>query len=310
MRKVKTNFDFLNKVKNLVGTDYTFLEPYQGCEVKIKVRHNTCGYIYKTTPTNFFVGKRCCYCQHKVGNLKRTKTTDQFKEEVKELVGEEYTVLSEYTKAKNKITMRHNSCGTIYEVAPCKFLIGRRCPTCAKKNRIVHRTKDTEWFQDKLTSILGSEYLVVSKYEKANIRVKIKHTSCGHTYYKTPRIIIDAHVGCPYCGCKSKGEEYILSYLETEGINYVYQKQFSTLIDILPLSYDFYIPDKNMLIEYQGIQHYEPKEFFGTDYFNVQLKHDAMKRDFAKTNGYVLLEIPYTWNTQDKVNSFLKDNGF
>lgn len=42
----KTNQDFVRQVKNLVGNEYSFLDPYNGARVKIKVRHNTCGRIF------------------------------------------------------------------------------------------------------------------------------------------------------------------------------------------------------------------------------------------------------------------------
>ena len=60
------------------------------------------------------------------------------------------------------------------------------------------------------------------------------------------------------------------------------------------LSYDFYLPDYNLFIEYQGIQHYKPIDFFGGEKsFKNQQKNDELKRMYAKKNSIELLEISY-----------------
>ena len=62
------------------------------------------------------------------------KTTEEFKQEVYNLVGNEYSVLGEYITNKTKIKMRHNKCGYEYEVTPNSFLSnGNRCRECWKK---------------------------------------------------------------------------------------------------------------------------------------------------------------------------------
>ena len=60
----------------------------------------------------------------------KRKTTKQFRYEVEQLVGDEYSVLGEYVSASTKIKMKHNECGYIYKIAPNNFLIGNRCPLC------------------------------------------------------------------------------------------------------------------------------------------------------------------------------------
>ena len=66
------------------------------------------------------------------------------------------------------------------------------------------------------------------------------------------------------------------------------------------------MPDYNILIEYQGQQHYESFEYFGgKNKFKSQQYHDKLKRDYAKDKGYKLLELHYSLDTQDKVNKYL-----
>ena len=54
------------------------------------------------------------------------------------------------------------------------------------------------------------------------------------------------------------------------------------------------MPKFNVLIEYNGIQHYEPVEYFGGErQFKIQQEHDKRKRKYAEDNKINLIEISY-----------------
>ena len=79
-------------------------------------------------------------------------------------------------------------------------------------------------------------------------------------------------------------------------IEFEFQKKFPELIGVNngKLSYDFYLPQYNLLTEIQGIQHEKPIEIFGgEEQFKTQQEHDRRKREYAEKNGYKLLEIWY-----------------
>lgn len=60
------------------------------------------------------------------------------------------------------------------------------------------------------------------------------------------------------------------------------------------LPFDFYIPSKNLLIEYNGGQHYKSvKHFGGQNSFLIRKHHDWLKRKYARDNNIKLLTIPY-----------------
>ena len=75
------------------------------------------------------------------------------------------------------------------------------------------------------------------------------------------------------------------------------------------LSYDFAMSDKKygyILIEYNGIQHYEANDYFGgEEKFKIQKEHDRRKRDYAKKHGYKLITIKYTYDTYESVEEYL-----
>lgn len=99
------------------------------------------------------------------------------------------------------------------------------------------------------------------------------------------------------CGCLSSfGEHNIKQYFINNKIKFESQKRFDDLLGLGNglLSYDFYIPQYNLLIEAQGQQHIAPKKLFGgEEQFQKQKEHDKRKREYAKKNGYRLLEIWY-----------------
>lgn len=99
------------------------------------------------------------------------------------------------------------------------------------------------------------------------------------------------------CGCLiSTAELEISQILQDINIEYETQKKYVGLVGTGGglLRFDFYLPKYNMLIEYQGKQHYTPfYRFGGEEAYQKGLIHDEIKREYCKKNGIKLLEIPY-----------------
>jgi hypothetical protein len=65
-------------------------------------------------------------------------------------------------------------------------------------------------------------------------------------------------------------------------------------------SFDFYLPDRGALIEFQGRQHYEPVAAFGgLMEFRKVMQRDRVKAAWAKQNGYRLITIKYDQNVEE-----------
>ena len=100
------------------------------------------------------------------------------------------------------------------------------------------------------------------------------------------------------CGCvRSKGEKKLNSILFENNVRYKTQFYFSDLKDKSYLYFDFAIFDNldNLicLIEYQGIQHFNPESVHGA-WNNLPQEHDKMKREYCQKHKIKLIEIPYT----------------
>lgn len=180
------------------------------------------------------------------------------------------------------------------------------CKVC---NSLSYRF-NLEEFILKANEVHGSKYCydnVVSV--NARDKIEIFCNSCL-TVFKQRK---DAHLsgsGCPVCK-ESKGELRVAKYLSSNNISFFRQKTFDKLRGVKPLKYDFYLPDHNKLIEYDGEGHYKP--IFGRTPESKQKnlekcqKNDMIKNKFAKDNNISLLRIPY-WDfeiLEELVKNFL-----
>ena len=122
------------------------------------------------------------------------------------------------------------------------------------------------------------------------------------------------------CGCmKSWMEYYVLQYCNSKGFvvgtNYEYQKRYDDLTGVggRKLSFDFLFHKDGIphcFVECQGAQHLRPVKYFGGDEkFEIQQFHDELKREYAKSIGVPLLEIPYTADKYEKVAEILRNAG-
>jgi hypothetical protein len=237
-------------------------------------------------------------------NMPRRKTDAEFKQEVYNLVGNEYTFLDTYINDKAKLRVKHNKCGNVYAVAPHDFLKGIRCHICSSK---AQRKLNTQ-FRKEVYDLVGNEYIFLDSYINTRTKIRVKHNKCGNIYKVKPTAFINGS-RCPFCS-SPKGELIISKILNKLSIHYEPQKTFDDLKDRDCLSYDFYIPSQSILIEYQGQQHYEPIDYFGgVNQFKIQQKHDKMKADYAKSHHYNLIAVPYTEDTLSKIKNYLIKHG-
>ncbi len=189
-----TTDDFKEYIKNNPkgdGKDYEVLGDYVDSKTKILIRHISCGTEYLVRPSYFKSGTRCPNCY---GTPK--KTTEQFKKEVYNLVGNEYSVVGEYKTALTKIRMRHNcnKCNNFeYDVKPNSFLGGRRCPKCFGNER-----KTTEQFKQEIFSLVENEYEILSEYKSTHKKILMKHSICNTKFETTPHKFLQGH-RCPEC---------------------------------------------------------------------------------------------------------------
>lgn len=229
-----------------------------------------------------------------------------------------YKFLDEYINSRTPIRVKHLDCGNIYYAIPRDIIRGKnRCSKCYQKNISVRYRQTEDTVISLANSILGDEYLILScDFKKVGTKfsyyLTIKHLTCGKVYTtRQDHITSDKRK----CSCtrnvKSVGENLLSEYFDKNSIEFCHPKLFDDLADKQKLHYDFYLPNFNVLVEYQGMQHYYKnhqitrKGRSAYDVWNLQIKHDNMKRKYAHDNGYVLIEVPYLFDTSSKVSRYV-----
>ena len=313
-----TNEEFLQRVQNLVGQEYSFLEKFINTRTNIKVRHNCdkCkNYEYKVSPKHFLAGRRCPKCAKLNNNINMRKTSSIYKKEIYNLVKDEYSLVGEYINAKTRVTIRHNNCNKIYTIFPQKFLSNQACPYCSN----IIRNKTTEQFKQEVYCLVGDEYTILGEYFNNYTNIKIRHNclKCNNYEWETtsPNKFLRG-TRCPKCN-ESKGEKTISNYLDLNNINYKTQYKIEECKNINALPFDFAIFDKNEnllgLIEYDGEQHFKLGSFGSKDENEIEKKfqqtqfRDQIKTNYCKDKNIALLRIKYTEfnNINDILEEFI-----
>ena len=120
---------------------------------------------------------------------------------------------------------------------------------------------------------------------------------CGNITYVSSCNLTRKKDATISCGCKkSKGEKKIIDILSIDNIHFITQKRFNTCVfpkTQRQLVFDFYLPEYNILIEYDGEQHFH--EIKNDRYNYLELKErDNYKDQWCKDNNIKLVRIPYT----------------
>lgn len=160
------------------------------------------------------------------------------------------------------------------------------------------KRKTTKEFIEDARKIHGNKY-DYSKVEYVNDRTLVRIIYPIHgEFLQTPNIHFQG-CGCQKCN-ESHLEKCVSKVLEDNKIEYVYQKKFDWLGK---QSLDFYLPEYNIAIECQGIQHYKPvKHFGGEENFIKTLNRDKIKLLKVLENNIKMVYV----NDNNK-NNFLKE---
>lgn len=183
------------------------------------------------------------------------------------------------------------------------------CPYCTNKKvaqsnclAVLHPNISCSWHPTKNLDL--TPFDVVAGTDK---KVWWVCESCKHEWETSVRGRTIKGSGCPSC-LESNGEKRVEIILNEIKINYEIQKRFDKCKNIKKLSFDFYLPQYNALIEYDGEQHFKSMDFFGGNKSFVETqKRDKIKNSFTLENNIPLLRIPYTKfdSIEEEIRSFV-----
>lgn len=290
MPKKKTNEEFLYDL-SLISNTIVPLEKYINAKTKIKIKCLVCENEFYNTPDNLLRGEKCPICALKQRGLKRRKSHDTFVQEMNAM-HPELIVQSQYKTSFDKVLCTCQVCGCVFNGTPARMLTGSGCPECANKKISQKLTKPYTQFKDELLSI-NPNIEIIGEYIRQSEHLCVKCNICHHEWSPLGTSLLSGF-GCPMCS-NSHGENMIDKYLHERNIEHNHQQEYNNLRGVGngKLSYDFYLINYNLLIEYQGQFHDGTARLQTKEQFEVQQIHDKLKQQYAQDNNIGLLEIWY-----------------
>lgn len=292
---VKTTKDFINDCKNVHGDKYDYSSvKYINSYSKVDIICKEHG-VFKQSPNHHISLKAGC---PKCSSNYNYNTTE-FIEKSKNVHGDRYDYsLVDYINSYSNVKIICKEHG-MFEQTPRGHLRGNNCPYCGITGKLT-----TKQFIKNAKLVHGDKY-DYSLVEYVNNRKKIKIVCSIHKVFEqTPHNHINGKTGCPKCN-NSLGELKIEKYLQNKNIKYTTQKSFDNCKNIFCLKFDFFIPDYNICIEYDGEQHYMKYNFEKDNSgLKKRQKRDNIKTKYCKDNNIKLIRIPYT--EYENVENFLE----
>ena len=289
MSYTKNKFEtFCQKIaEKYPNEDLTVLE-YTSAKEPAKIKCNKCGSIYELKNGSNFLFKDkkkvCSKCIPREDTIEIGHKIEYVLKNSPNLI-----LLNSYTKITDDLEFQCIKCKGIFKRKPQVLLQTQKCPMCETKVRL----KTQESFENQLFDKFKGEYSLIGEYQGTLTPTLFRHNDCGFIFKNKPCNILQK-APCPKCKkYNSKGEIAITKILQEHNVSFETQKRFDNLSNLL--SFDFYLPDKQLLIEFQGEQHFHAiSHFGGEEKFKKQIENDNKKRDFCKNQNYSLLEIKYT----------------
>lgn len=166
------------------------------------------------------------------------------------------------------------------------------------------RNMNCSEYSEKMNYIKNPNIDIVGDFHSGrNYKIKCVCKTCGRDIYLTHHAI-KRGAGCPNCLTKSIGEDKIYQFLIRNKIYFKKEYKFNDCVNKKELPFDFYIPDLNTVIEFDGVQHFKPVEIFGgKENFEYVRYNDSIKTNYCKEHGINLIRISY--KEKDKIDEIL-----
>lgn len=183
------------------------------------------------------------------------------------------------------------------------------CKSCLSE-KIIARTRKLT-IEDIINRCYKNNVEIIGKYNN-NIKEKIdvKCSICGRGWKTTVESLYYKNSACKMCNTKEIKIYNILNSVYGADVihHYSISRQESWIV------VDFFINNHNIIVEYNGKQHYEPVRFGGCDIekakenLNRQMIRDLWVSEYCKNNNITLINIPY-WVEISDVERIVRNGG-
>lgn len=249
--------------------------------------------VFSQTPANHLRGNGCRKCASEENAQNLAMPMDEFLNRAQEIHGNEYSYdKMKYKSSTDKIVIICPVHGA-FEQTPSKHLMGQGCPSCA------NRDMDLSRFVQRAREVHGDRYdYSVSVY--CGARKKIEITCPEHGRFEQTVHHHLNEIGCPLCvdTFNSNGVKKIDAWLVEKNISFQREMTFDDLRseknETYRLRCDFFLPEHDIIIEFDGQQHFSPKSLWGgEEAFRVLKANDQKKNKWAEEKGYKMVRIRF-----------------
>lgn len=293
--KLKTTSEFIQEARAVHGTKYDYSKViYMGAHDEVIIICPEHGEFLQRAGSVHLRGFGCPTC---TGNKKLT-TVDFIKQAVNVHKTKYDYSLVNYISMQKKVIIICPEHGKFLQKANNHITGKDGCPDCNPM-----KLMDIEEFIKKANNIHKNIY-DYSKVNYKGMKSKVDIICKKHGKFSQTPVSHLQGAGCPVCS-NSKGELRIRNFLETNNIKFIEQYKFDDCINPITnnkLIFDFYLPELNTLIEYDGMQHFKPIKHFGGDKtLNKQIINDLIKDQYCDYNTIKLIRWDYLDNIK-KIN--------
>lgn len=294
-------FKSLSNDKHNFEYDYSLVD-YKNNHTNVKIICSKHG-IFEQQPQVHMKGGGCNKCVREKISKKIRMNQLEFIEKSNRIHKNKYDYsLIEYVNQNVKIKIICPEHG-IFLQSPKSHLNNKSgCPLCDFSHK-----SNTDEFIKKSITVHGDTY----SYDKVKYLNAIKKIIIVCKKHGDFSITPNNHLrgkGCPICRL-SNGEREIKKILELKNVKYIRQKFFKDCIHIKPLKFDFYLPDYNVCIEYDGEQHDSIYRFEkDTERLKIRKFRDQIKNIYCEEKRIKLIRISHKEDIIAKLKEIIDDN--
>lgn len=280
-------------------------------------------YEFWQSPSDHLDGHGCKLCGIKSAHEKTKMTLEEFINESNKIHGEgryDYSKVNYINNSTEVIIICPNhDIPYEFKQKPNEHLQGHGCKICGNIQCHEKQKLTLEEFIEQANEVQGIGRYDYSKVKYVNNKTEViiicPNYKEPYEFPQKPNNHLNGE-GCPLCRSRaSKGESDIRNWLINNDIEFEQQKRFDDCRNINTLPFDFYLPQYNLCIEFDGEQHFIPKAFKSKVTYDEKLENlksiqfrDGIKTDYCKNNNINFLRIKYTENVEEKLAEYFQSH--
>ena len=281
--------NFIIKAQNKFGSKFNYSKiEFINMNTKVEIICPVHGSALQTPKSHIVSGSGCKKCGYEISIKKNTQTHQEFIDKLKVIHNNKYNYdKTQYKYYKDKITVTCLIHGD-FKITAVNHQSGHGCKKCVGVYQ-----ETVEEILNKFNKLHNNFYTYKFNQYKNNVD-KIEIICPKHGTFKQAIAHHKKGHGCPKCSL-SVGEKSIAQFLDEHLIQYIQEYKFEDCRSKKnwKLMFDFYLPDFNICIEFDGIQHFNSNHYFGLESFQATQENDKIKNQYCLDNNIGLIRIKY-----------------